>query len=56
VGAAQRLPLSEALSREDTREEAAQVVRALVSAIELTPENGGLAITFRGDLAAILRT
>jgi site-specific DNA recombinase len=30
--------LSEALSREEMREETAQVVRALASAIELTPE------------------
>jgi len=46
--------LSEALSREDTCEEAAQVLRSLVSAIELTPEGGVLAITLRGDLAAML--
>ena len=46
--------LSAALSRPDTREEAAEVVRSLVSAIELTPENGELAITLRGDLAAML--
>ena len=46
--------LSTALGREDTREEAAEIVRSLVSAIELTPENGELAITLRGDLAAML--
>ena len=46
--------LSAALSRKDTREEAAEVVRSLVSAIELTPENGELTITLRGDLAAML--
>jgi len=46
--------LADALAREDTREEAAEVVRSLVSAIELTPEYGKLAITLRGDLAAML--
>ena len=46
--------LSEALGREDTRAEAAQVVRSLVSAIELMPEGGELAIVLRGDLAAML--
>jgi len=34
--------------------EAAQVVRSLVSATELTPQSGELAIVLRGDLAAIL--
>ncbi len=46
--------LSEALGRQDTRAEAAQVVRSLVSAIELVPEGGQLAIVLRGDLAAML--
>jgi len=46
--------LSDALGREDTRAEAAQVVRSLVSAIELVPEGSQLAILLRGDLAAIL--
>jgi len=46
--------LSDALGREDTRAEAAQVVRSLVSAIELVPEGGQLAILLRGDLAAML--
>ncbi len=46
--------LSDALGREDTRAEAAQVVRSLVSAIELVPEGGQLAILLRGDLAALL--
>jgi len=46
--------LSEALGREDTRAEAAEVVRSLVSAIELVPEGGELAIVLRGDLAAML--
>ena len=39
--------LSSALGREDTREEAAEIVRSLVSAINLTPEDGELAITLR---------
>ena len=46
--------LSESLGREDTREKAAEVVLSLVSAIELVPEAGELAITLRGDLAAML--
>ena len=46
--------LSTALGREDTREAAAEIVRSLVSGIELTPEGGELAITLRGDLAAML--
>ena len=46
--------LSQALGRPDTREKAADVIRSLVSAIELTPENGDLAIVLRGDLAAML--
>jgi hypothetical protein len=45
--------LSEALGLEDTREEAAQIVRALVSEIELTPEKGRagdrIAWRFSGD-------
>jgi site-specific DNA recombinase len=46
--------LSRALGRPDTREEAADLIRSLASAIELTPENGDLAIVLRGDLAAML--
>jgi site-specific DNA recombinase len=46
--------LSQALGRPDTREKAADVIRSLVSAIELTPQNGDLAIVLRGDLAAML--
>jgi site-specific DNA recombinase len=41
----------QALGRSDTREGAADAIRALVSTIELTPENGDLAIVLRGDLA-----
>ena len=46
--------LSEALGRPDTRAEAADAIRSLVSGIELTPEDGRLAIVLRGDLAAML--
>jgi site-specific DNA recombinase len=43
--------LSQALDRPDAREQAADVIRSLASAIELTPENGDLAIVLRADLA-----
>ena len=46
--------LSQAPGGWDTRDEAAEVVRSLVSAIELVPEGGGLAVVPRGDLAAML--
>ena len=46
--------LSKALGGPDTRDEAAEVVRSLVSAIELVPEGGRLAVVLRGDLAAML--
>ena len=46
--------LSDALSRSDTRVEAAEAIRTLVSTIELTPDDGKLAIGLRGDLAAML--
>ncbi len=46
--------LAEALAREDTRVEAAEIIRSLVSRIDLTPENGKLAITLHGDLARML--
>ena len=46
--------LSQALSSPDTRDEAAEVVRSLVSAIELRPEDSKLGIVLRGDLAAML--
>ncbi len=46
--------LSQALGGSDTRDEAAEVVRSLVSAIELVPEGGRLAVVLRGDLAAML--
>jgi hypothetical protein len=41
------------LDRPDAREQAADVIRSLASAIELTPENGDLAIVLRADLAAM---
>ena len=46
--------LSEALGRADTRAEAAEAIRSLVSGIELTPEDGRLTVVLRGDLAAML--
>jgi site-specific DNA recombinase len=46
--------LSEALGRPDTRAEAAEAIRSLVSGVELKPEDGKLAIMLRGDLAAML--
>ncbi len=46
--------LSEALGRPDTRSEAAEAIRSLVSGIELAPDDGKLAIVLRGDLAAML--
>ena len=46
--------LSEALGRSDTRSEAAEAIRSLVSGVELKPEDGKLAIVLRGDLAAML--
>ena len=46
--------LASALACEDTRAEAAEVLRSLVTAIELTPEDGKLSLTLRGDLAGIL--
>ncbi len=46
--------LSQALGGSDRRDAAAEVVRSSVSGIELTPENGRLAIVLRGDLAAML--
>ena len=46
--------LSDALSRPDTRYEAAEAIRSLVSAIDLAPEDGKLSVVLRGDLAAML--
>ena len=46
--------LYEALGREETRTEAAEIIRSLVDEIVLTPENGEFNIDLRGDLAGIL--
>ncbi len=46
--------LHEALQQDDTRAQAAEVIRSLVSEIVLTPEDGALQIDVRGDLAGIL--
>lgn len=47
--------LHEQLTHPDTMAEAAEILRKLVVCIDLTPEDGELAIMLRGDLAAILR-
>ena len=46
--------LHEALQQDDTRAQAAEVIRSLVSEIVLTPEREALQIDVRGDLAGIL--
>ena len=46
--------LYEALDREESRTEAAEIIRSLVDEIVLTPEDGELKIALRGDLAGIL--
>ena len=46
--------LATALAYEGTQAEAAEALRSFVSAIVLTPEDGKLTITLRGDLAGIL--
>ncbi|MCW5750696.1 MAG: zinc ribbon domain-containing protein [Alphaproteobacteria bacterium] len=46
--------LREALNAEDTRAEAAQILRRLISAIRLVPEDGQLRIHLCGYLAGIL--
>jgi hypothetical protein len=43
--------LREALGREETRAEAAEIIRSLVNEIVLTPEDGELKVDLRGDLA-----
>lgn len=49
------LRLSETLSDSCVRNEAAERIRALITAVVLTPEgSNGLTITLKGDLAAIL--
>ena len=46
--------LAAALGNPDTRLEAAEMIRALVDRIVLMPEDGGLSLHLRGDLAGIL--
>jgi plasmid stabilization system protein ParE len=46
--------LHEALEDESTREEATELIRSLIDAIVLIPDDGRLRIEVRGDLAAIL--
>ncbi|HWM82040.1 MAG TPA: recombinase family protein [Pseudolabrys sp.] len=43
------------LQSEETKTQAAETFRSLVSRVDLVPEGGTLAIILRGDLAAILR-
>jgi len=43
-----------ALAAEDSRAEAAELIRPLVDEVTLMPENGGLRIDLKGELAAIL--
>ncbi|ABL70064.1 recombinase family protein [Paracoccus denitrificans] len=53
---AQRITeLSENLQHEDSRAQAAEILRSLVDQVTLLPEEGELAIVLRGDLGAILR-
>ncbi|MDQ7264204.1 recombinase family protein, partial [Paracoccus sp. PS-1] len=53
---AQRIAeLSESLRHEDSRAQAAEILRSLVDQVTLVPEEGELAIVLRGDLGAILR-
>ncbi|MBU3889762.1 recombinase family protein [Methylosinus sp. KRF6] len=47
--------LHESLQSDETKAEAAEIVRALVDQVTLVPEDGRLAIVLRGDLAAMLR-
>ena len=46
--------LREALDRDDTRSEAATILRGLIDEIRLTPDDGQLGIYLVGNLAAIL--
>jgi site-specific DNA recombinase len=47
--------LHESLQSDETKAEAAEIVRALVDQVTLVPEDGRLAIVLRGDLAGMLR-
>ena len=46
--------LQDCLEAEETRDEAMELIRSLVDAIVLTPENGELRIDLNGELAGIL--
>jgi site-specific DNA recombinase len=46
--------LYERLQGDDGRSEAAEVLRTLVERVTLVPDENGLGIVLRGDLAAIL--
>ena len=46
--------LAQALERPETRTEASEVLRGLVDAIVLTPDEGELQIELKGNLAAML--
>ena len=46
--------LTAALNAEGTKAEAAELLRSMISAIRLVPENGRLAIDLVGELAAIM--
>jgi hypothetical protein len=46
--------LHERLQSEETKAEAANILRGLVDQITLQPDGNGLAIVLRGDLAAML--
>lgn len=46
--------LAAALQRQDTRLEASEMLRGLIEAIVLTPQDGQLRIELRGNLAAML--
>ena len=45
--------LREALNAEDTRTEAAEMIRGLIEEIRLVPEEGRLRIELSGELAAL---
>ncbi len=47
--------LNESLQSDETKAEAAEIVRTLVDRVTLVPEEGRLAVVLRGDLAAMLR-
>jgi site-specific DNA recombinase len=47
--------LHESLRSNETKAEAAEIVRTLVDRVTLVPEEGLLSVVLRGDLAAMLR-